>query len=858
MNIFNKDGLVWWVGVVEDRMDPLEIGRCRVRIFGYHTEDTTILPTKDLPWAVPLQPITSAATSGVGLTPVGVVEGSWVVGWFLDGIDMQQPLIVGTIASSNNVNPFCTLKTTRDINSAETNSNYLRDSSGNVVRDSFGNPIEVESKSNSTYAEITNDLPPLKTNDIKKLMNLIAFKESSSQGENQNYSAENTSTKYIGKYQFGAAALYDLGYIKVSDPKKITNAVLDEEASWTGKDGITSKNSFFENKIIQESIMFQLLQKNYNTLLKRKVITASDSPDHVAGILATAHLLGPGNANKFDKKDGNGTRGKVYYEYVSANFEGDGSAPSDSVDLPNRESYIPPNPDNPLQDPIGPLDDPSIYENKGFRDPNKVYPTCEYSGRSDVNKLATGDSSHKIFTAKESKRTTNIPVAGGESWDQPSSKFLATYPYNQVIETEAGHVIEIDNSPGKERLHVYHKTGTFIEIDVNGTMIRKVVGDNYEILDRNNYTYIKGAHNLTVEGATKILIKDNASIYVDGNTNLFGYGDTTIASAGTATVLSDTTLLNSKNIDIVAEESLRLQAKNISMSASSAIAMRAESDITLNSKNQISLRASLLVAVDTLVYKLKMGAAKSAAKLSLPILNKLPRKRPDTSPIPVLDTPVDAKTTYEYDEMEKEAERHAANLFESGEVVDNTPKASNTATSSGISKTGETCDCDEFINVNTFPDTLKLSKHFTLGAVSSRAAASSYSVVDFGGLKKSDIVCNLKHLAVNCLDLIKDKYPDMIVTSGFRSIGTSSDHGRGMAADLQFRTQDKSKYFEIIRWIEQNVPHKQLLLEYETRATGKIAWIHIAYEKNNSKSPLKIATLLNHSVYQRNAFVNLA
>lgn len=857
MNIYNKDGLIWWVGVVEDRMDPLELGRCRVRIFGYHTEDISILPTKDLPWAIPLQPITSAATSGVGLTPVGVVEGSWVIGWFIDGADMQQPMIVGTIAASNNINPFCSIKSSRSVNSDFTNQNYLKDSSGNVVRDSSGNPIEISSSSKpSDYPEITKDLPPLTTSEIKTLMNLIGFKESSSEGQNQNYSAEN-SLGYIGKYQFGAAALYDLGYIKVSDPKKITNNVLSDTENWTGKDGITSKSDFFNNKTVQESIMFQYLQRNYNTLIRNGTISASDSIDHVAGLLATSHLLGAGNANKFDKKDGNGTRGKVYYEYVSSNFGGDGVAPKTNIPISNRESYIPSNPDNPKQDPTGPLNDPSIFDNKGFRDPNKVYPTCEYSGRSDVNKLATGDSSHKVFTQKESKRTRNIPIGGGESWDQPSSKFLATYPFNQVIETEAGHIIEIDNSPGKERLHVFHKSGTFIEIDVNGSMVRKVVGENYEIMDRNNFTYIKGAHNLTVEGATKILIKDNASIYVDGNTSLYGYGDTTVASAGTTTLLSETALVNAKNIDVVAEESLRLQAKNISMSATD-IAMRAESDITLHSKNQISLRASLVVAVDTLVYKLKMGVAKSAAKLSLPILNKLTRKSPDTSQIPVLDSPVDAKTTYLFDEAEKEASSHAANLLASGDILDTTPKESNVASSSGIVISGKPCDCEEFNSINVFPDTLKLSKHITLGAVSTRAAASSYEVQEFNGLSKSDIVCNLKHLAVNCLDKIKDKYPDMIITSGFRNKSNTSDHGKGMAADLQFRQHDKSEYFEIIKWIEQNVPHKQLLLEYEQRDTGKIAWIHIAYDKSNIKSPMQIATFLNHSIYQKNTFVNLA
>ena len=44
-----------------------------------------------------MNPITSATVSGVGQTPLGVVEGTWVVGFFQDGEDAQQPIIMGTL-----------------------------------------------------------------------------------------------------------------------------------------------------------------------------------------------------------------------------------------------------------------------------------------------------------------------------------------------------------------------------------------------------------------------------------------------------------------------------------------------------------------------------------------------------------------------------------------------------------------------------------------------------------------------------------------------------------------------------------------------------------------------------------------
>jgi len=92
-----KAGFQWFVGVVEDRKDPQTLGRLRVRCLGYHTEGLDKLPTADLPWAHVMNPITSATVSGLGQSPLGAVEGTWVVGFFQDGSDAQQPIIIGTL-----------------------------------------------------------------------------------------------------------------------------------------------------------------------------------------------------------------------------------------------------------------------------------------------------------------------------------------------------------------------------------------------------------------------------------------------------------------------------------------------------------------------------------------------------------------------------------------------------------------------------------------------------------------------------------------------------------------------------------------------------------------------------------------
>lgn len=83
-----------YFGIVEDRDDPLKLGRCRVRVAGLHTHDTSILPTIDLPWAMIVQPITGSINTA-GLAPI---EGTQVIVSFMDS-DCQIPVVFGVVPS---------------------------------------------------------------------------------------------------------------------------------------------------------------------------------------------------------------------------------------------------------------------------------------------------------------------------------------------------------------------------------------------------------------------------------------------------------------------------------------------------------------------------------------------------------------------------------------------------------------------------------------------------------------------------------------------------------------------------------------------------------------------------------------
>ena len=90
-NFLGKDNYVWWVGVVENINDPLQLGRCQVRIFGWHSENKNDIPTKDLPWA---QASFSPSSSNKWSVPN---YGDYVTGFFGDGMSAQMPIMTGVM-----------------------------------------------------------------------------------------------------------------------------------------------------------------------------------------------------------------------------------------------------------------------------------------------------------------------------------------------------------------------------------------------------------------------------------------------------------------------------------------------------------------------------------------------------------------------------------------------------------------------------------------------------------------------------------------------------------------------------------------------------------------------------------------
>lgn len=87
MNAHPFFSMCWFMGVIESIDDPLGVNRVQVRCLQYHTEDRASLPTSQLPWA-------TFGQSSARMSAPMCVPGDYVLGFFLDGKQAQQPVIL--------------------------------------------------------------------------------------------------------------------------------------------------------------------------------------------------------------------------------------------------------------------------------------------------------------------------------------------------------------------------------------------------------------------------------------------------------------------------------------------------------------------------------------------------------------------------------------------------------------------------------------------------------------------------------------------------------------------------------------------------------------------------------------------
>lgn len=176
---------------------------------------------------------------------------------------------------------------------------------------------------------------------------------------------------------------------------------------------------------------------------------------------------------------------------------------------------------------------------KGFSDPAGVYP--KRVNEPTLNRFIRGRQDGTVHETRKRNLKKGVKSAGSVTWDEPAPTFAPEYPFNFSIESESGHAFELDDTAGKERVHLAHKNGSFIEWDAQGNRVEKIVKDNFTVIVGNDNIVIDGKCNITVIGDCNL--KTSAKLNVEAKEiNMAASGDIKIKAGKKLKMESGSTL----------------------------------------------------------------------------------------------------------------------------------------------------------------------------------------------------------------------------------------------------------------------------------------------------------------------------
>lgn len=257
-----------------------------------------------------------------------------------------------------------------------------------------------------------------------------------------------------------------------------------------------------------------------------------------------------------------------------------------------------------------------------------------YIPPGDANELAHGSAPEDAYQPQQSRklrgeyiqetsvltqemgRTVDVKIAGSdETWDEPGSAFNTEYPHNKVIET-AHHSIELDDTPGGERITVTHKSGSYIEIDSRGSTKHKTTGDHFDVMDRKQHVVVGGMSTVTIMGNSYVYVRGNKVEEIEGDlqtkvhgNHLLSVGGQSVHQAGEQVSVRGGDVrvnANAGTLSINANKELQLSGGDLTSGTYGAISMKAEK-ILVDATDKLGLRGLTQVNIQS-VAELNLSA----------------------------------------------------------------------------------------------------------------------------------------------------------------------------------------------------------------------------------------------------------
>lgn len=484
---------------------------------------------------------------------------------------------------------------------------------------------------------------------------------------------------------------------------------------------------------------------------------------------------------------------------------------------------------------------------EGFYDPSGIHPRLINEGtnsRHARGEEGTPDRNAVAFT--KSSATAAVPAADGTKFTEPLSQFDARYPYNHVLETDRGHVFELDDTPDAERIQVFHRKGSFVEFHPDGTVVHRAANNNYQITLEADNTYVGGNMNMSVVGSVNIVAGANTNISTVGDATWRVGGNMKVDVGGNFDIVvgGDTKINSGSKVRIDS-------GSDFDLAAGGAASIESSSRGTFYAGGTCEVRGSTVqlqgsqiftnpdIKKNTTVVTKPVGGAKTQTPAE-PI--EITKSSGGPTVFELLATDDDIEKTPD----EINSIRAAAGI---PPVDSKPPKEGESATPPAGGGDNKDVKCGS-VQLKDDYRQVKISKNFTLADMTQ---GGSRKLKGAGGAGVEDILCNLVKLAENVLEPIKAAGLKFTITSAYRQGSGKSDHDVGRAVDIKVHGmtnyQAAQKVYAIVGGIA-----KQFLLEYTT--SGGSGWIHIAYN-GGAKSGLPMATFNNHSTYARNKFVDL-
>lgn len=167
----------------------------------------------------------------------------------------------------------------------------------------------------------------------------------------------------------------------------------------------------------------------------------------------------------------------------------------------------------------------------------------------DTPRVARSDDFGETNTVIEKRKAfkeSTTTSANGVTWEEPETPYASVYPHNNVLQSESGHVIEMDDTPGAERLSLQHRSGTFVEIHPNGETVLKFLNNRYTVVSVDDNLVIHGASNITIKKDYNLKIEENrfTEITKDDTMSVDGKSTITIKGDDSRTVTEGNVTLN--------------------------------------------------------------------------------------------------------------------------------------------------------------------------------------------------------------------------------------------------------------------------------------------------------------------------